>query len=225
MKIAIRTFESQGFEESDALSQEFEPIRDPSRVRRFVASDDTIDRYGEVVLPRGANFSNYSKNPVIQGFHDYGMWPIGKAVSGEVRDNKVLLDIEFDPASVDEEADKVLAKIDHGTIKTGSIGFLPSKSIAPGDKNNEVEKELFAKYPGVRRIFVDWELLEYSIVPIPANPNAVLQALQKSALQRFGSVSDSSGMDTATEVPEPELTERDYEILEERLKVLVNNYG
>ena len=219
MQVKLRTFQAKGFDESDPLEHQFEKIIDPSRVRRFTASDDSVDRYGEVVLATGVDWGNYSKNPVVQQFHDYGMWPIGKSVAGEVRDGAILLDIEFAPASIDEEADKVLGKIDHRTVKTGSIGFLSKASIHPDGKNSQEEKDLFTKYPGVSRIFTSWELLEFSIVPVPANPNALLNALQHDAVRRFGRSPDDSGMGLPTdEAPDQsELTEDEVKALDERL--------
>ena len=192
--IEVKTFHFQAKKVAgDALPMRFKDAVNPDRVRRFKASDDTLDRYDEVVLPTGANMKNFSANPVILQFHNHGSWPIGKAVAGGVVNGSVMLDIEFDPPEIDEEADKVLRKIDHGTVSTGSIGFIPKSYVEPGEE--KAGKELFTQYPGARRIYTEWELLEYSIVPIPANTSAMLNSMKNSMQERFGSKSQSASTD------------------------------
>jgi phage head maturation protease len=182
--------ETKAFDEGDILEHQFEEIMDPERVVRFVASDDSIDRYNEVVVPRGVNFCDFAKNSPLMVFHDYKMWPIGKCVAGEVRGNQLLLDAEFDPGDEDPDAEKVFRKIKRRTVKTGSIGFIPTKFITPGDeKKSKDASDLFKQYPNASRIYTDWELMEFSVVPIPANPNALAaacDALEADARRRFG---------------------------------------
>ncbi len=168
----------------------------PERVRRFVASDDTLDRYREVVLASGAVLDNYVANPVIAAFHDYSIFPIGHAVGLGVRDNQLVIDAEFDPPEVDELAEKVLRKIDLRSVNTGSIGFLPLESVSPGSVEGKEQAELFVQYAGAHRIYTKWELLEFSIVPIPANPNALAAALQADAIRRFGAESITADADS-----------------------------
>jgi len=153
-----------------------------------------------LVLPRGVDFSNFAKNAPLMAFHDYSMWPIGKNVAGEVRGNQLLLDAEFDSAEDDQEAEKVFRKIKSRTVKTGSIGFIPTKFITPGEATkSKTDKDLFDQYAGARRIYTNWEIIEFSIVPIPANPNALAaayQALSNDARKRFGPESLPADMDS-----------------------------
>ncbi len=154
----------------------------PGRVIRFVASDDTLDRYDEVILAEGWVLDNYTRNPVVMQFHCQQLWPIGKAVAIGVVGNELMIDCEFDPADIDTEADKVFKKIKHGTISAGSVGFLPWSYEDFGGADNA---ELFAKYPGAKRIYTSCELLEWTICPVPANPAALAAALQSNVNDRF----------------------------------------
>src|SRR5437763_16991584 len=45
-------------------------------------SDETLDRYGEIITAAGWRLDNYRKNPVIQNAHQYGdvIFTLGKAV-------------------------------------------------------------------------------------------------------------------------------------------------
>ena len=71
-------------------------------------------------------------------------------------------------------------KIKHGTIKAGSVGFIPMEYVNEGQ-----DKELFAQHPGARRIYKKQSLLEWTICPIPANPNALAASYRKSLEKRF----------------------------------------
>ncbi len=59
-----------------------EPVDEGNRVIRFVASDETPDRVGDIIKVSGWNLTNYKKNPVVLWGHDQANTPpIGKAVN------------------------------------------------------------------------------------------------------------------------------------------------
>ncbi len=60
----------------------------PPAVLDFIASDDTLDRYGESLVPAGWRLDNYRRNPVFQNAHQYGdiIFTLGKALVTEVRE-------------------------------------------------------------------------------------------------------------------------------------------
>ncbi len=53
----------------------------------FIASDDSLDRYGEVISAAGWRLDTYRRNPVFQNAHQYGdiTFTLGKALITEVR--------------------------------------------------------------------------------------------------------------------------------------------
>src|SRR5215471_17665629 len=53
----------------------------------FIASNQALDRYGEVILAGGWRLDNYRRNPVFQNAHQYGdiLFTLGKALVTEVR--------------------------------------------------------------------------------------------------------------------------------------------
>src|SRR3974390_2215807 len=59
----------------------------PAPVLDFIASSDTLDRCGEVIVPSGWRLENYRSNPVFQNAHQYGdiIFTLGKALITEVR--------------------------------------------------------------------------------------------------------------------------------------------
>jgi HK97 family phage prohead protease len=123
---------------------------------RFVASTDTIDRHGERILVSAWKLDNYKKNPIILFGHD--AWSlenaIGKSVAIEIQENKLVIDVVFSQAN--ERAQKVRAMVDEGVLNMVSVGFIPKK---------------IETIDGVPTI-TEAELLEVSIVQIPANPEA-----------------------------------------------------
>ncbi len=123
---------------------------------------NSIDRYGEVVDPAGAMLDKYRKNPVVLLNHITWGLPIGKNIWIKAEPNGLLAKTRF--ADTREGAD-VFRLYDEGFMKAWSIGFLPLQ-WNDGSAGS-----------GFRRQFTQWELLEYSAVTVPANPDAVSSAL------------------------------------------------
>jgi len=168
--LSFKSFEIKSAAGLDPLPIQIREPINPERVFRFRASDDTVDRYGDVILASGWRLSDYVKNPVIMAFHDYSRWPIGVADAVGIVDNALMIDCEFDPPDVDEAADLVFRKIKQGTVKSGSVGFSWSQCIMANEKGAE---QYFKNYPQARRIFLEQDLIEFTICPLPANPNAL----------------------------------------------------
>ena len=132
----------------------------------FVASSATPDRYGDIIDQKGWILENYKKNPVVLLNHDSNQLPIGKG-NVYLRDDKLVIDVEFD--SEDERAAEVERKAKKGFMNAVSVGFRPleskSRSELPSDN----------KYYGQRGMYYSKaELLEVSIVTIPANGEATM---------------------------------------------------
>jgi len=188
VKSVFSQFEAKAYSADDPLPIKVADIINPDRVIRFRASDDTIDRSGEVIMVSGWDLSDWLKNPVVMQFHDYNSWPIGRGVGAGMMEDGLYIDAEFDPPEVDESADLVFRKIKHGTIKAGSVGFIPQDMVVKGSEKSKLPefKQLFDKYVNASRIFLKQSLLEWTICPVPCNPNALAASLQKSLETRFG---------------------------------------
>ena len=186
LALSVRTFETCKYDPNNPLPVKLNKVRDEARVRRFRASDDTLDHYQEVIVPDGWKFSFFRKNAPMMGFHDYHTWPLGKCVAVGVVNGALYVDGEFDPPEIDESADMVMRKIDYGTVKAGSVGFIPRRVISASTAQTKAEKELILKYPDARRIHIEQELLEWTICPIGANPNALQAQLKQLAVRKYG---------------------------------------
>jgi hypothetical protein len=150
-----------------------EPVKGTAPLIDFIASDETLDRYGEIIVASGWRLENYRKNPIVQNAHQYGdiLFTIGKALVTEVRGGRLFQRVEF--------ATEVnpMARIAYGLYKgrflnAVSVGFVPLRWETGGPKS------------GFQRKFIEQELLEVSAVAIPANPNALQLALRQGAVDR-----------------------------------------
>ena len=165
-----------------------------TRTITFVASDGSRDSAHTVLNQDGWKLDRFNKNPVIGYNHDiYGGWSgndvdkvIGKG-NAYVEDKKLMVDITFEPKEINELAEKVYQKILFGSLNAVSVGFLPVGKGAWG-KGEEGPGEKNETY-----YYAGQELLEISVVNIPANSNATrkgedpdeeeLKALREEAAQ------------------------------------------
>lgn len=143
-----------------------EPASSKKEKVSFVASSATPDRYGDIIDQKGWILDNYKKNPVVLLNHDSNQLPIGKG-NVYIRNDQLTIDVEFD--SEDPRAKEVERKAKKGFMNAVSVGFRPleskSRSELPADH----------KYYGQRGMYYSKaELLEVSIVTIPANGEATM---------------------------------------------------
>ena len=164
------------------------------RQYEFTASTADMDRDGEVIDVSGWDLKNYKKNPVIMYAHDYRTLPIGKATHIGVKDGKLKNTVEFPPEGTYEFADIVERLVNTGYLKTESVGFIPRKweDGEGGDK-------------APRRTYTKQELLEISIVPVPSNPNALMNAVKEGVIttKQFEAITKPEETDEYYRIPVP----------------------
>lgn len=128
----------------------------------FVLSTAAVDRHGDSIKQAGWGLANYRKNPVVLWAHDQGALPVARASACYVAGDKLKA---VDRFSDDHEmARTVAALLAKGFLNAVSVGFRPIKWSW-----NE-ERGSFAVD------FDEVELLEHSVVPVPAHPDALIEA-------------------------------------------------
>jgi HK97 family phage prohead protease len=159
-------------------------IDEESRVVRFIASTEDVDRDNEKVLSTGWKLDSYKKNPVVLWAHNYTELPIGRADVWIDKDAKALMaDITFAEMEQNSKADSVFKMVKSGVLNAVSVGFSPNMKKA---KFGQTEKE-----PSIT--FEEQELLEISVVPVPANRNAI--ATSKSIENLFNISKEKNVLD------------------------------
>jgi HK97 family phage prohead protease len=142
---------------------------DGRRLVRFVASDETVDRYGDIIRASGWQLDNYRRNPQLLYNHDTSILPLGRVEPIAVEGNSLIAHANFSPAGRTAFTDSVWQLIGDGALNAVSVGFMPLDDPTP---IFNADKQL----TGFE--FVAQELLELSVVAVPANPNALAIAKQ-----------------------------------------------
>ena len=144
----------------------------------FVASDETRDSYGTVLPVSEWNLERYNNNGVVGYAHNlYGSYDadpdyvIGRG-RAYIKGSELLIDIEFEPEGTNKIADKVWRKLQFGSLNGVSVGF-----SAQGAHWGEGEEAEDGANPTL--YYTGLELLEVSVVTIPANPNAVRRSISE----------------------------------------------
>ena len=129
-------------------------------------STDTVDRDREILLPKGAELGNFYKNPVVLWAHDYSGTPVGKAKW--IKSGRKYIKAMWTWAKT-VKAQEIKQLWEGGFLNAISVGFIPKEGHEPTPKDIDKVPE----WAEARRIVDKWELLEFSIVPVPANPDAL----------------------------------------------------
>ena len=143
-----------------------------NRTVPFVASTATIDRYGDIIEQEGWMLDFYKRNPVGLLNHDSRSLPIAKAIKCGIVNGVLFALMQF--AKVDEYpvADTTFKLIQGGYLNAMSVGFIPLEFKY---RYEEVPEGEDPKPWPVGRIYTKSELLENSVVTVPANPEALVQ--------------------------------------------------
>jgi hypothetical protein len=154
---------------------------------------ESIDRTGEVVLARGMNDGQFQSNPVVTLGHRYDLPPVGKSLwrkrvkdgAGPGGTTGIKAKTHYPPAPESWPVgqawvpDSVFALVQSGLLQGKSIGFLPTRVHVP-----DAEEARRAGWEdNVRLVIDEWLLLEYACVSLPANQDALVEAVSKGAVE------------------------------------------
>jgi HK97 family phage major capsid protein/HK97 family phage prohead protease len=133
------------------------PSADPLE---YVMSDGSTDRMGDVIEPDGWRLDHFQRNPVALFNHNLD-FPIGRWLDVGVRKGQLTGRLELmEPVSY--RLKELHAAVAAGVLRAVSVGF-HSDNFEPLGKSG-----------GIR--FTEAELVECSLVSVPANPNALAVA-------------------------------------------------
>jgi HK97 family phage prohead protease len=134
-----------------------------SRAFNVTISSGSVDRQGDTINVHGWKLGNYLRNPVVlwQNGHE-GAMPIGKATNVYREGNRLRASMKFASTPM---GDRVRGLVEDGTLRSTSVGFAPVKFEFSRDP---------ARKGGID--FLEQELLEFSIVSVPANPDALIDS-------------------------------------------------
>jgi hypothetical protein len=156
-----------------------------------VMSDETVDRYREVIKV-GAwkkRLASYKKHPVLLSSHNYSglMNQIGEAKRIEVKDGALRAEFQYyvEEGVRNPEAEWAWVLASKG-IAAFSVGFINHGGffVEDGDPPKGVSEEEYSFYKkqGVRYVYTDVELMECSQVVVPANPSCLQDQYERGAV-------------------------------------------
>jgi len=160
------------------------------REAMLYASTRTLDRDAEIVIPDGIQLDQYRKNPVLLFGHQWGNPPIG-SMKNIYSDGFGLRGTAMFAGT--DRAEEIWQLVKGGHIRTSSIGFIPTEVITRDRHPKEFAQMVtYAQNSwgefgddeaaSVRAFITKSIMLENSIVPIPANPEALIQSVHGKSL-------------------------------------------
>ena len=167
----------------------------------------------------GVDLKRFERNPVILDTHNRGdaLSIIGKAERITQEGSELVVDVRF---AKHERAEAIWQMVDDGFINALSVGFMPR--IRKEIREGAIEKLGSQDIKGPASIVEEWELLEISVVPVPADPDALKREIEnclspETARELIGKLSSyierNDGMED--EKKEALEEEKDEEQLEE----------
>jgi HK97 family phage prohead protease len=175
--ISVDTFRAAARQDkpsSDAVFRvsavEPKAVGEGTRKFRFCFSDQSVDRMGDRIMADGWDVNQFAKNPVALFAHDSSAPPIGRASNVLVEDTRLMGDIEFMSADIYPFAETIFRMVQEKYLNAVSVGFLP-RDYKWADEDDD------GREWGID--FIQQELVEISIVPVPANANALIDARAK----------------------------------------------
>lgn len=155
----------------------------------YIASDESIDSYAEIISAKGWRFTRFAKNAPFVDSHNY--WSIdkllGKVLSSKLEGSKLVQRVQWA-----KDVDSPLARIGWqmtmgGFLKAVSVGFFPVRMVHQGHadwgKTVAAMGLTTEQAANVRRIYLEQEQIELSACIIGANPNALAKAHKEGAVK------------------------------------------
>ena len=159
----------------------------------YVASDETLDSYKEVIRAKGWRFDYFQKNSPFVDSHDYSGIErlVGQVIDFKVVGKQLVETVQWAAAV----AGNTLAQLgwrmtEAGFLKAVSVGFVPVKWVSKWDDESAYKQELLdlgfdsatdaRAWP--RTVYTEQQQIELSAVIIGANPNCVARCYKSGAL-------------------------------------------
>lgn len=150
-----------------------EQLAGDMRALRFTISTGIVDREQDRIAVAGWDLAAFRRNPVVLWGHDAMRLPLGRAFDLGIEGAALKASVEFIPLDTPEGgpfAEAVYRLGQQGFIAATSVGFRPLK----WDFTDDPERGADGWFPGID--FEAQELVEFSIVTVPANPETLIDA-------------------------------------------------
>lgn len=157
-------------------------IDEDERTATFVAATENGVRTWsgtEYLSVKGVDLTRYKKNPVLLDTHrrDRALDVIGNTPSIKKQGSELVITSKF---AEHDNADDIWNLVKDDFIRGVSVGYIPReiKEIKEDAKGKLSGREI----EGPARIITKWELIEISVVPVPADADALKRGILDESL-------------------------------------------
>jgi len=172
------------------LASETKVLSEKERTAEFIASDQTIDSYNEIVRAAGWKFGRFKLNAPFVDSHDYSSIEklLGNVTSWKVAGDRLVESVKMLPEGISRLADVAWKMIAGGFVRAVSVGFMPltirSRWRDEADFLKACNELGLDKERAKTMDVIHWEQeqTELSAVLIGANPSAVALAHRSGAV-------------------------------------------
>lgn len=177
-----------------------------------IITAETIDRDGEVLMPAGMNSREFDSNPVLFWNHDYAK-PVGKSTGLRRRERDIVGDFVFakrpDGYQGEFFPEVAAALVGQGIVRGVSIGYASEPNGTR--RATDIDRKKYGD--GVHTVYSRWKLLEISLAPLQANPEALITAVRKGfvspvAVKQFFGVDVPKKTIVTVEIPRAGSTQK-----------------
>lgn len=140
---------------------------DDKRQIKITINTKDVDRDGDIVEPEGGNLKDYRRNPIVLYNHDHKK-PIARCTDIKVDIDAITATVEFPPEGTSANSDEVYGLMKSGVLNAASIGFQTTKYEYLYEDSGNANSRITGLH------IKEWELREFSIVSVPANPHALV---------------------------------------------------
>lgn len=141
-------------------------ISEKDRIIDMVISGATLDRDDDTISLEGWDTKNWTRNPVVLFAHDGWQPPVARGINVRAEGGWLKSQAEFTPQELYPFGYMIFQFYAQGYMKASSVGFKPKEWSFAEDRKFGVN-------------FMRQELLEWSCVPVPSNPDALVEARSK----------------------------------------------
>jgi HK97 family phage prohead protease len=131
-----------------------------SRSVRCIASTPAVDRQGDTILASAWDLESYRKCPAVLFAHD-SHDPVAAASDVRIEGGQLKAQLDFPAEGAAPRSDAVWRMITVGVLKGVSVGFVPKAGGPSPD--------------GMGWTYTKAELIELSVVAVPANAQALIE--------------------------------------------------
>jgi HK97 family phage prohead protease len=146
-----------------------------------VITAETLDRDGEVLIPQGMNSTEFDKNPTLFWNHDYAQ-PVGRCNGLKRKESTIVGDFTFaqrpDGYNGEFFPEVAAALVGQGIVNAVSVGYVPED----GGVRKAIDADRRKYGDRVHTVYSRWKLLEVSLAPLQANPDALITAVKKGIM-------------------------------------------